>query len=181
MKKLNDIVRNNNVTVYSFPTFKALEMCCNKEGGPEVISTLAPALMLDIGFDTYYSPVIPRNTVFQTVDEILAADLDVVETHVEKAADITPEDDVVIVSRHAGTVDILKEMYPHSVVMASITPSDILGKKVVGTLPPTFIQFAAAYKAVTIRNFDYVRDGDLCGDELAERLIITDAIKVSVK
>lgn len=181
MRKLNDIIHNNNVTVHSFPAFKTLEMCCNKEGEPAVISTLAPALMLDMGIDIYYSPVIPRNTVFQTIDEILAADLDVVETHVEKAADITPEDDVVIVSRHAGTVDILKEMYPHSVVMASITPSDILGKKVVGTLPSTLIQFAAAYKAVTIRNFDYVRDGDLCGDELAERLIITDAIKVSVE
>lgn len=181
MKKLNDIVRNNNVTVYSFPAFKALEMCCDKNGEPAVISTLAPALMLDMGIDTYYSPVILRNTVFQTVDEIFAADLDLVETHVEKAADIVPEDDVVIVSRHAGTVDTLKEMYPHSVVMASITPSDILGKKVVGTLPPTLIQFAAAYKAATIKNFDHVKDGDLCGDELSERLIVTDAIKVSVK
>lgn len=178
MKKLNGIIKSNNVTVFSFPAFKGLEERSNKEGETAIISTLAPSLMLDKGIDSYYSPVIPRNTVFQNADDIIEADLDVTLTHVFRAEDITSNDNVIIVSRHAGTVDVLKSMYPNYVVLSSISPEDIRGKKVVGTLPPTLIQYAAAYKAATIKDFDYARDGDLNGEELKKRLIITDAIKV---
>lgn len=181
MKKLNDIINDDSVTVYSFPAFKALEERSNKNGEPAIISTLAPALMLDMGIDTYYSPVIPRGTVFQTADDILAADLGVSTTRVTRADDITADDEVVIVSRHSGTVDALKSMYPHNTVLANISPADIEGRKVVGTLPPTLIQYAAAYKAATIKDFDYNRDGDLIGNELRARLIITDAITVTVE
>lgn len=181
MKKLNDIITSNNVTVYSFPAFKALEVRSNKDGEPAIISTLAPALMLDMGIDTYYSPVIPRGTVFQTADDILAADLEVTTTHVTRTDDITADDEVVIVSRHSGTVDVLKSMYPHNTVLANISPADIGGRKVIGTLPPTLIQYAAAYRAATIKDFDYNKDGDLSGDDLKARLIITDAIRVTVE
>lgn len=181
MKKLNDIIKTNNVTVYSFPAFKGLENVCNKEGETVIISTLAPSLMLDKGIDTYYSPVIPRNTVFNNTDDVINADLDVTLTHVFKAEDITPDDNVVIVSRHGGTVDVLKSMYPNNTVFASISPDDIKGKKVVGTLPPTLIQYADAYKAATIKDFDYTKDGDLSGKELKERLLIMDAIQVTVE
>lgn len=181
MKKLNDIISNNNVTVYSFPAFKGLEDKCNKNGDLAIISTLAPALMLDMGIDTYYSPIIPRNTVFQTTDDILVADLEVTTTNVTRADDIAADDEVVIVSRHSGTVDVLKSMYPHSTVLANISPVDIQDKKVVGILPPTLIQYSTAYKAATIKDFDYNKDGDLTGDDLKARLIITDAISVTVE
>lgn len=181
MEKLNDIIKTNNVTVYSFPAFKGLENICNKEGETVIISTLAPSLMLDKGIDTYYSPVIPRNTVFNNTDDVIEADLGVTLTHVFKAEDITPDDNVVIVSRHGGTVDVLKSMYPNNTVIASISPDDVKGKKVVGTLPPTLIQYADAYKAATIKDFDYTKDGDLSGKELKERLLIMDAIQVTVE
>ena len=181
MKKLNDLLTSNNVTVYSFPAFKSLENICNKTGDPVVLSTLAPALMLDKGIDTYYSPVIPRNTIFKTADDVIAADLDVTITHVSAADEISAEEPVIIASRHQGTVDILAQMYPNNIVMGSVTPDNIAGKKVVGTLPPTLIQYAAAYKAVTIKDFDYAKDGDLSGKALQDRMIITRAIKVSVE
>lgn len=181
MKRLNYIIKNNNVTAYGFPAFKALEGKSNKDGEPAIISTLAPALMLDMGVDTYYSPVIPRGTVFQTADDIIDTDLEVMTTHVTRSDDITVDDDVVIVSRHPGTIEVLKSMYPHNVVLASISPADIEGRKVVGTLPPTLIQYATAYKATTIKDFDYAKDGDLSGEELQARLILTDAIRVTVE
>lgn len=181
MKKLNDIISECNVTAYGFPAFKALEGKSKKEGAPSIISTLAPSLMLEKGIDAYYSPVIPRNTVFQTADDVLAANLDVTLTHVSRADGIMPDDDVVIASRHKGTVDILTAMYPNNTVLASVTPEDIMGRKVVGTLPPTLVQYASAYQAATIKDFDYARDEDLQGEALKNRLVITDSISVSVE
>lgn len=180
MKKLNEVLAISNITTFGFPAFKELEDRCNKNGESAIISTLAPGIMLDMGITTYYSPIIPRNTVFKAAEEIIYADLDVVVTTVSRADDITADDDVIIVSRHAGTVEILKSMYPNSTVLASVAPDNIRERKVVGTLPPTLIQHAAAYKAAAIKDFDYNVDGDLSGETLKARLIMTDSIKVTV-
>lgn len=180
MKKLNGAIKHNNLTVYGFPAFKALEDRSNKEGYDIVLSTLAPGVMMDMGISVYCSPILPRGVVFNTPEEIIAADLDVVITTVLHAPDIEPNSNVVIVSRHQGTVDILKDMYPNHTVLASITPDDILDKKVVGTLPPTLIQYARTYRAVTIKDFDHTKDGDLAGQELKERMILTEPIAVRI-
>lgn len=76
---------------------------------------------------------------------------------------------------------MLREMYPNNTVIASVTPEDIRGKNVVGTLPPQMIQYAGRFKGFSVRNFDYNVDGDLSGEELRDRLIITSTIKVTIK
>ena len=181
MKKLNDIINTCNVTAYGFPAFKGLANRSNPNGAPAIVSTLSAAVMADMDIYEYYAPVIPRNTLYNTTDDVISADLDVYTVNVTHVSDITANDPVIIVSRHAGTVTLLREMYPNSTVLESIKPEDISGKDIVGTLPPHLIQYAGRFKGFSIRNFDYNVDGDLSGDELRDRLIIAGTIQVSIK
>lgn len=144
------------------------------------MSTLSAAVMADMGINTYYAPVIPRGTVYNNTDEVIAATLDVNTVLVEHAEEITASDPVVIVSRHPGTVKLPQDMYPNNTLLASITPDDISGKDVVSTLPPYLIQYAGRFKAVAIMDFDYSKDGDLAGDELRARMVITSTIRVTI-
>lgn len=177
--KLNDLL-TKNIKAYGFQAFVDYAAQSNPDGDDIIVSTLSPAIMHDMGIGIYYAPVLPRNAVYHTADDVKAADLDV-----NRIAVYTAPDDgyshTLIVSRHAGTVDILKGMYPEAEVTDSVTDTSILGRcLVVGTLPPALIQYCHAYKAVTIRDFDYAKDGDLSGDALRDRLQIAPAITVSV-
>ena len=180
-KKLNEIINNHNVTAYGFPAFRGLAEHSNSNSTAAVISTLSAAVMADMGIYEYYAPVIPRNTIYETTDEVIAADLDVNLVSIEHMDDIVAADPVIIVSRHAGTIELLREMYPNNTVIASVTPEDSRGKNFVGTLPPQMIQYAGRFKGFSVRNFDYNVDGDLSGEELRDRLIITSTIKVTIK
>ena len=181
MTKLNDLVSNNKVQAYGFPAFKGLEAHGQKEGNEIVISTLSPAIMANMGINTYYAPVIPRDSRFNTADEVIAADLDVNLINVFKASNYGFKRKV-IVTRHQGTLDILKEMHPNAEVMTgNVSKDDIEGAYVIGVLPPHLVQYAIAYQAATIKNFDYAKDDDLSGEELKERLEICEPISVEVK
>lgn len=181
MKKLNDIIATCNVTAYGFPAIKGLAERSNADGTPAIVSTLSAAVMADMGIVSYYAPVMPRNAKYTTTDDVIAADLDINLVQVESIEDVAADAPVIIASRHPGTVVLLQGMYPNNTVMASVTPDDILGKDVVGTLPPSLIQYAASFRAVTIKDFDYSKDGDLSGDELARRMIITGTIRVTIE
>lgn len=180
MKKLNEIINTCNVTAYGFPAFKGLAERSNPDGTPAVISTLSASVMADMGISKYYAPVIPRNTIYTTTDEVIAADLDANIVSIQPMDDITPTDQVVIVSRHAGTVDLLRGMYPNNTVLVDIKPDDICGKDVVGTLPPHLIQYAGRFKGFAIRDYNYAVDKDIDGDELRDRLVIASTIMVSI-
>ena len=181
MKKLNTIIATCKVTAYGFPAFKGLEVLSNPAGTPAVVSTLSAAVMADMGVKTYYAPVIPRNARYASTDDVIAADLDANLVRVEPLEDVPMDAPVVIVSRHPGTVAMLQEMYPNNVVLADITPDDISGKDVVGTLPPHLIQYARSFRAVAIKDFDYNKDGDLAGEGLRDRMIFTGTIRVTVE
>lgn len=181
MKKLNDVIATCNVTAYGFPAFKALEGRSNPDGDPAIVSTLSAAVMADKGIETYYAPVIPRGTVFSDVDQVVEADLSVNQVHVSHVADVPQDTPVIIASRHPGTVELLQSMYPNHTVLASVTPDDIADKHVVGTLPPHLISCAASFRAVAIKDFDYAKDGDLSGQELKDRMVITRNVKVTVE
>lgn len=181
MKKLNEIISTCNVTAYGFPAFKGLADHSNPNGNPAIVSTLSAAVMADMGILEYYAPIIPRNTIYASTEEVIAADLGANMVSIQPMDDIASADQVVIVSRHAGTVDLLCEMYPNNTVLASISPDDICGKNVIGTLPPHLIQYAGRFKGFSIRDFDYNVDGDLSGDELRDRLIIAGTIQVSIR
>ncbi|WP_069986651.1 hypothetical protein [Massilioclostridium coli] len=178
--ELNKLL-NKNLEVYGFESFKGLQKLSNSKGEKAILSTLSPAIMLGMGINEYYAPVLPRGTVFSKTQQIIDADLVVNLVHVEYAPEINKNDSVVIASRHQGTVDILSTMYPNHIILDTVTIGDIQGKKVVGTLPPALIQYAAAYVAVTIKGFDYTKDGDLAGSELKNRLEVSKPIKTTIK
>lgn len=178
---IKDFVTTNNVKVFGFPAFKGLEDHTNKSGDNVILSTLSPAVMLDMGVSEYYAPIIPRNTIFNTTDDILTSDMAINYVTVSQAAFTDNNSNVVIASRHQGTIDLLLQQYPNAIVLASVTEADIAAKYVVGTLPPHLIQYCAAYIAITIKDFDYNKDGDLSGQELQDRLVVSKPITVTVK
>lgn len=181
MKKINDIINTYKVTAYGFPAIMGLAERSNAGGDPAIVSTLSAAVMADMGINTYYAPLMPRNAKYATTNDVIAADLGVNLVHVEHADNVPASAPVVIVSRHPGTVEMLQDMYHYNVVLDDITPDDIQGKDVVGTLPPNLIQYARSFRAVTIRDFDYNKDGDLSGNELKDRMIFTGTIRVTVE
>lgn len=178
--KLNNIISSRNLTIYGFKAFTDLGAKCNHDARPAVLSTLPPSTMYDMGMPVYFAPVIPRNSRFETPEEIIDADLDCDLVRVTKAPEISPDDEVVIVSRHPGTVSLLQNMYPNNVLLDQVSGFDIDGKTVIGTLPPRLIQYAERYQSVTIQNFDYTYDGDIAGKELKDRLVIGESISIEV-
>lgn len=119
--------------------------------------------------------------VIHTAKDVEDADLDVNLAKVKKGNE-KDCDRTLIVSRHPGTIEILKEMYPKAEVLSgNVSPEDIKGAFVAGTLPPFLIQYAGSYQAFVINDFDYTKDGDLKGDELKNRSHICDPIVVSIE
>lgn len=181
--KLNNIIKTANITAHGFAALKTLESMSNPNGVPAVLSSLSPAIMLGMGVSSYYAPVLPRGTVFNTAEEILAADIDVQIVTVLHYPewDKVNGDKIVIVSRHQGTIEILQAMYPEAPVLSgNLNAADIDGLHVIGTLPPHLVACCRSYRAVTISDFDYAKDGDLQGLELQERIAISDPITVQI-
>lgn len=180
MKKLNEILSNCTIKAYGFQALKDYAENSDRYGRKEIVSSLSPAIMAEMGIMKYYAPVLPRGMVFNTSEDLFNADLDVNKLIVQWE-DKEEDMEEIIVSRHNGTIEILKVMYPNATVFTgNINPEDIEDKFVIGTLPPHLIQYASAYQAVTINNFDYCKDGDLKGKELQERLHISSPISVLV-
>lgn len=179
--KLNELVKTHKLSVQSFPAFKQLETLSNQNGQVLELATIAPNFMLEQGKGVYYSPVIPRDSKFTSAQDIIDADLDVQQIVVMHYPVVDENrDDIIIASRHQGTVDILLKQYPNATVLATVTPDVIKGMHVVGTLPPSLCSFAKSYTAVTIKDFDYNKDGDLKGQELLDRIQISAPVNVSV-
>lgn len=186
--KLNTVLELFKVKALGFPAIQGLEEFSNKEGeeGEEVvISTLPASLLAEQGIKYYLAPHFERGQAFQTTEDIIAADIDlgayeiVTDFEPKELRQLTLKKNTVIVSRHEGTVEILKGMYRNAEVFSgNVTPEDIEGKHVIGTLPPFLITAAGIYTPVTIKDFDYNVDGDLSGEELDERLIIGEPFKL---
>lgn len=181
MKKLNELVKSNNVKGYGFKAIvNYCEINADKNGEEIVVSTLSPALMAEIGIKEYYAPVLPRNSVFNTSEDVEQADLEV--NHVVVCKTMSIGDKRLIVSRHPGTIGLLKDTFPDAEILTgNVTKEDIEGCYVVGTLPPHLIQHVQAYSAFVIKDFDYAKDGDLSGNELEERGKLCDPIKVVIE
>lgn len=181
--KLNKIVKNWHVIGYGFKAVvdlseHSVSVSCG--GDIAIVSTLSPAVMAEKGILRYYAPVLPRGAVYNTAEELLSADLEVNVIVVGKAEGDFKAD--LITSRHPGTIAILSEMYPEAdVATGNITPEELEGKHVAGTLPPHLIQYCAGYRAAVIKDFDYSRDGELSGEVLKERFKLCDPIVVNVK
>lgn len=181
--KLNEIAKTNKITAFGFQAFKDFAALSPQNGNEVIISTLSPAIMHNMDIDVYYAPVLPRGLICNTAEDVEKADLDLQQVMVMQylSWDNVNHEKIVIVSRHQGTIEKLKEMYPDvNVLSGNISPDDIENNHVIGTLPPHLIQHCQSYKAVTIKDFDYSKDGDLSGDDLADRMIISQPIIVTI-
>ena len=170
---------NKNIRAMGFNAIQEIEDFSDKGNFEEIIylSSLSPAIMLDQGIEEYYALEIPRNSKFNTGKEILDANLNVNLVRVTEAI-INPSN-LYIVSRHQGTINILKGMYQNALLLdGNLTAEQLQGKDIIGTLPPHLISACNSYIAITIDKFDYAKDGDLQGKELQERLRISNPISV---
>jgi len=182
--KLNSLINRTNVKILGFTAFKQLEDYGYKHGHEVFISTLPPNYMMDIGIFDYCSPVLTRGTVFNCASEIIDANLDVDSLHIKYTGNSINDfksEPVIIVSRHAGTVRILTELFDDCEVYDHVSAEQISGKIVVGTLPPTLIQYCKEFISVNIYGFDHVIDKDIDGEELLKRIIISEPINVYVE
>ena len=179
-RKLNDLLSIAKFRVLP-GTFPAVAAYAATAEGPlqGAFGTLAGAL--NSGFTgAFIAPVLPRDLRLNTSSEVFDANLDYNVVKIEKIEEqIVPD---AIVSRHAGTVEILQAQYGQDlpVLSGNLSEEEVKGKFVVGTLPPHLAGECKGYIPVRIANFDYSKDGDLGGKELRERLIVDSPIKVTV-
>jgi hypothetical protein len=70
--------------------------------------------------------------------------------------------EVVILSRHKATTEMLKLMFPEAkVIEGNATIEDIKGKNLVGVIPPYLAAEAKTCTSYVIKNYNFAVDGDL--------------------
>jgi len=180
--KLNDLARTHRLESAA-GNFAAVAAYCGEYAAKDpdaqaaVIATMNAAM--SGGITEFFSVVFPRGARFNTAEEVRDADLDVQFVRIDPAPSAGSPD--IIVSGHAGTREVLASMFPAAEVVAgNITADDVRGKIVAGTLPPHLVAETEAYLYASIREFDYSRDADLSGDELAARLVVNPAVRVTI-
>lgn len=183
MTKLNDLLNKDNVKVLGFDAFMALTPDAKVTDDTIYVSTLPAAQMLARGINSYYAPVIPRNTRYTTPEEIREADLDTQLYAVHETDEIKSDDPVVVVTRHQATLEVLQSMYSNvtAIITGNATVEDIKDKSVVGVLPPFLISHCARFKAYSIKDYNAATDGDLDAEQTAQRLVANNTIKVTIK
>ena len=178
MTKLQDVLNAFGVTGMGFEVMYGLAQHSQHGVGGDssnvVVSTLPAAVMAAKGIKTYFAPQFERGQVFETTEELIKANPTVNFFAITNGDEYT---ETIIVSRHGGTVEILKEKYPDAEVLTgNVNAETVKGKHVVGTLPPHLVSECALYTHVGIKDFDYNKDGDIKGTELLERIEINEPI-----
>ena len=165
--KLNDLLKNYTVSIKSFPAFKELENHCKKYSELIHLCTGPADILLDEGITEYYTPIIPRGSVFKTSKEIIDADLDVTKYRIKVLEELDADAETIIVSRHWAAIDKAHELYPDvkTILLGNVTKNDISCKNVVGVLPPQLIPFVSSYTALSIRDYN-ASEGDLSKEEI---------------
>lgn len=182
MNQLTNLLNLNkgNVKVLGFPALAGLTPDVEENEKTIYVSTLPAAQMLAKGISNYYAPVIPRGSKFDVTQDVLDAPIELISISAETVDDIKLTDEVIIVTQHKATIDVLKSMYSnvHAVYDGNVTSNDVFSKNVVGVLPPSLISSCAKYKAYSISGYDAGVDGDLNTEETTKRLIANDTIKL---
>lgn len=175
--KLNTLA--NTAKIVAMPgVFPAIvdfaEKFSAKEGPSVTLGTLGAALQSgEMG--EFYSPVFPRGLRLSTGEEVYEADLDAQRVQIESAGEVG--DPTVIVSRHPATIALLTQRWPLAAVFdGNVTPTDVAGKVVAGTLPPFLASEVDGYYPVQVANYD-AREGDV---DDSERIVVGEPIKVTV-
>lgn len=178
MTKLQDVLNVFGVTGMGFELMYGLTQHSQHGVGGDssnvVVSTLPAAVMAAKGIKTYFAPQFERGQVFETTEELIKANPTVNFFAITNGDEYT---ETIIVSRHGGTVEILKEKYPDAELLTGdVDAGTVKGKHVVGTLPPHLVSECALYTHVSIKNFDYNKDGDIKGAELLDRIELNEPI-----
>lgn len=183
MTKLNTLLEDKNVKVLGFPAFAGLTPNAQENESTVYVSTLPAAQMLAKGVNSYYAPVIPRGSRFNTSEDVKNADLDLNLVTVSTVEDIKADDPVIIVTQHQATIEVLQSIYNNvtAVITGNATVDDIKAKSVVGVLPPFLIGECARFKAYSIKDYNAATDGDLDAEQTAKRLVANNTIKVTIK
>lgn len=187
MTKLNDLLSAKKVVASGFSAIEGLADF--SKGTDEVdLSTLPASLLAEKGITEYYAPVIPRDSKFSTSQEVIDANLDVQRYHIDvlqEPADLLDYANplkTIIVTRHKGTIDYIKNelgWVGSRVFDGNVTVDDVKGKHVIGVLPPHLVSECDVYTAISIKDFDYIKDGDLQGGEFKQRAIVNKPIKLT--
>lgn len=174
MTNIKTVLATFKVTGLGFPAIQDLGKYSLGDEAEVVVSTLSPSILKEQGITSYFAPQFERGQVFKTAEEIIEANVPL-NYYTIKDVDSTDESlEIVVVSRHQGTVDMLMQGLSGDTVVltGNVSKEDIEGKYVIGTLPPHLVAECALYTPVAIKDFDYNKDGDLQGEELKERIQI---------
>lgn len=132
--------------------------------------------------------MIPRDSKFTTPQDVIVADLDVQQYKIDvlkepaELLDYANPLATIVVSRHKGTADYIQNdlnWWGTKVFDGNINVEDVKDKHVIGTLPPHLIAECDVYTAISVKDFDYTKDGDLAGNELKERIMVNKPIKLT--
>lgn len=180
MTNIKTVLATFKVTGLGFPAIQDLGEYGLGDEEEVVVSTLSPSILKEQGVTSYFAPQFERGQVFKTAEEIIEANIPLNYYTIKDVDGADKSLEIVIVSRHQGTVDILlRDLGKDTPVLSgSVHVSDIEGKNVIGTLPPHLVVECALYTPVTIKDFDYNKDGDLQGEELKERIQIGEPISL---
>lgn len=173
--RIKDLLNGSNVKASGFTAVEELERYVDNTytSNDVLLSTLPATLLLEQGVKEYVSLRLERGQVFHSAEEIIEANVlidgyKIIDEF--SGSHFLKIEDTIIVSRHQGTIDILKDMHPNAKVYSdNVSSDDIKDKHVIGNLPPFLIAECALYTPVMIKDFDYTKDGDLKGAELKER------------
>lgn len=157
-------------------TFQALReyILEYRADGPWIrVGTLAAALQAKY-LGSFFAPILPRGLKLATAQEVWDADLDAGCFRVDLAEYETPD---LIVSRHPATIKILREWWPSATVIdGNVSPEEVRGKVVAGTLPPQLVTEVSSYRPVWVDNYDATVDLDV---DDANRVTIGHPVRVS--
>lgn len=181
---LTQLLNDYAVTSKGYPALSGLGTH-SKGTMPVTLASIPAAQLFADGVKEYYTLVTARGTTYATTDEMLKdSDNITVQKWKIKTVDTTNVPKVVT-TQHKATLSILSFIYPDAQVITqdinpetqrprNLSPDEIAGKHVIGVLPPHLVAVANGFTAVSIKDYNYVTDKDLSGEELINRMEIAD-------
>lgn len=173
--KLNDLVTRNWLVPIegTFPALRDYVVRYHSHGPMLWLGTLSAALQAKT-IGAFFTPILPRGLKLTTAQDIWDADLDASCLRVDLVEYEAPN---LIVSRHPATIELLRGRWPNATVLdGDVSPEEVRGKVVAGTLPPQLVTELASYRPVWVENYDASAESDV---EDASRVIIGHPVRVS--
>lgn len=173
--KLNELTKNNWLVPIegTFPALRDYVVRYHSHGPMLWLGTLSAALQAKT-IGAFFTPILPRGLKLTTGQEVWDADLDAGCLRVDLVEYEAPN---LIVSRHPATIKMLGERWPSATVLdGNVSPEEVRGKVVAGTLPPQLVTETASYRPVWVGQYDAIAESDV--DDV-ERITMGHPVRVS--